>query len=230
MLPCTQEVTILATTERVWSLCAVRGQQMNDPKRRQELAVLLERRRRALGDRPDVSERTRRLSQSSGRHPLGSRPPVKRSTTLTLLFGALAVVAMLACVASAVMVTAGGLWFQSQLNDPANTVQKFYSALHEQDYPDAYALLSASTRSHLSQSAFADQYSSYDQVSGIVESYPIVKSAVNGSAASFTVAVVRRGNTSMAQLETLQLVSENGNWVISGITAGGIVPAPTATT
>ncbi len=201
---------------------------MKDSQQRKDLASLLERRRRDLLDRSDISQRTRELSQSSGRNPIGSRP-VKRRAALTLLLGALAVVVMLACVVTAVTAVAGSFWVQNQLNDPGVTAQQFYSALHQQDYAQAYSYFSSNAKSRLSESAFADKYASYDQVSGIIDSYPVTKSTINGSSATLTINVVRRGNSTVAQVQTLQLVSENGSWRIQTITFGSYVPLPTPT-
>ncbi len=202
---------------------------MKESKQRKDLAMLVERRRRELADRPDISQRTRELSQSSSRNTVVGPRSLSRKTTISLILGGLAVVALIACVASAVLVTAGGLWFQSQLSDPGTTVQKFYSALHQQSYGDAYALLTPTARAHLSESQFNDTYSSYDSVEGVVEDYPVQKSTVGSNSASFTVAVVRRGNTSQATVEALALVNVNGNWYIDSITRTGTVPIPTPT-
>lgn len=191
--------------------------------------MLVERRRRELADRPDISQRTRELSQSSSRNPVIGPRSMSRKTTISLILGGLAVVALVACVASAVLVTAGGLWFQSQLSDPGTTVQKFYSALHQQSYGDAYALLTPSARGRLSQSQFTDKYSSYDSVEGVVEDYPVQKSTIGTTTATFTIAVERRGNTSQATVETLTLVKVGSDWYIDSITQTGTMPIPTPT-
>lgn len=202
---------------------------MKDTKQRKELAMLVEQRRRELADRTDISQRIRELSQSSSRNTAIGPQSLSRKTTISLMLGGLAVVALVACVASAVLVTAGGLWFQSQLSDPGTTVQKFYSALHQQSYSDAYALLTPNAKAHLSESQFTDKYSSYDSVEGVVEDYPVQKSTVSTTTATFVIADVRRGNTSQATVETLTLVNVNGNWYIDSITRTGTMPIPTAT-
>lgn len=201
---------------------------MKDPQRRKELAELVARRRQELGDRPDISQRMRKLSASSARNPIGPTP-VPHRTLLTLLGGGIAAVVLVACVATAVAVTAGGLWFQSQLNDPSTTVQKFYTALHQQDYPDAYSLLSNNAKAHVSQSQFTNQYSSLDQIKGVVDDYPVLKSTTGDNTATITVAVVRRGDSSTAQVETVQLLKDGSDWQINGITDSGTIPAPSPT-
>ena len=201
---------------------------MKDTQRRQDLADLVERRRQELSERTDISQRMRELSQSSSRNPIG-RKRIKRSSLLTMVIGSLAVVALLTCVASAVAVTAGGLWFQTQLNTPDTTVQQFFSSLHQQDYGDAYKLFASSARAHLSESAFADQYGSYDQIDGIVDSYPVIKTTASTSSAVVTVAVVRRGNAAVGQIEVIQLTRNNGAWQIVGITVTGTMQMPTPT-
>ena len=199
-----------------------------DVRRRAELAERVEQRRRELGDRPDISQAMRKLSQSSSHNPLGGKAR-KRPTTLTLVLGAVAVVAMLACIGTAIGVTAGGLWLRDQLSDPTTTGDQFFSALHEQDYQQAYSYFSRAAQARLSQAAFANQYAAYDQINGIVDSYPMKSSAVNGTRATIVYIVVRRGNTSTGQLQTLTFVQENGDWRIDGITPGATVPAPATT-
>ena len=199
-----------------------------DARRRAELAERVEQRRREFGDRPDISQAMRKLSQSSSRNPLGGNAR-KRPTTLTLVLGAVAVVAMLACVGTAIGVTAGGLWLRDQLGDPSTTGDQFFSALHEQDYQQAYSYLSTAAQAHLSQAAFTNQYAAYDQINGIVDSYLVKSSAMNGSRATIVYVVVRRGNTSTGQLQTVTFVQENGNWRIDRIALGATVPAPTTT-
>jgi len=201
---------------------------MKDPKRHKELAEIVARRRQELGDRTDISQTMRKLSASSSRNAIGPRA-VPRKTLLTMLAGGLAAVALVACVVTAIAVTAGGLWFQSQLNDPGTTVQKFYTALHQQDYPEAYSLFSTNLKSHLSQNKFTDQYSSLDLIKGIVDTYPVLKSTSGNTTATITVAVVRRGDVTVAQVETINLVKEGSDWHIDAITDAGSVAAPSPT-
>ena len=201
---------------------------MKDPRRRAELATLLERRRRELGERTDISQAMRKLSQSSSRNPIGPQPKA-RSATVGLLLGAAGIVMLVACIVSAVSLTAGALALNDQLTDPSTTVQRFYSALHQQDYGLAYSYFSKNLKAHISQSAFADQYSSYDQVKGVIQHYPVQSSAINGATATITVAVVRRSNDSTAQLQTIRLTKEGNEWRIDGITLGGLVPIPSPT-
>jgi hypothetical protein len=203
--------------------------QMIDPKRREDLARRVELRRRELLDRPDISKRTRELSQSSSRNPI--LQPHKRSLTRNFIIGGVAVFLMLACVVSATAAIAGNLWFQGEINDPTSAViEQFYSSLKEQDYAGAYSHLSKSAKAALSQSAFADRYGSYDRVDGIVDSYTVTKRDVGATTATFTVAVQRRGDPNNAQLQIVRLVKEGSAWHIDSITPGGTVPISTATT
>jgi hypothetical protein len=201
---------------------------MKDTQRHKELAEIVARRRQELGDRPDISQRMRKLSESSGRNPIGPRT-MPRKTLLTLLASGFAAIALVACVATAVAVTAGGLWFQSQLNDPSTTIQKFYTALHQQNYPEAYSLFSTSLKAHVSQTQFTDQYSSLDTIKGVVDTYPILKTVTTSTTVTVTVAVVRRADVSTASVETIQLVKDGSNWDINSITDSGTVPAPSPT-
>ena len=193
-----------------------------------ELAQVVEQRRRELADRQDVSERTRQLSASSSRNQIGRRP-VKRSNLRTLLIGAIAVVMVLACAGSAVAVVAGSVWLRDQLGDPATVVQQFYSALHQRSYGEAYSYFSSAQKSRISQDVFSDRYSSYDQLNGVVESYPIMSKAIQGSTATIVVQVTRRADPTTAQVETIKAVKQGGSWRIDSITEGATVPVPTST-
>lgn len=197
-----------------------------NPKQRAELAERVEKKRRELGDRPDISQAMRKLSASSGRNPIGPLPK-KRSTLLTLILGAVAAVVMLTLLVTAIAVTAGGFWLQKQLNDPTATVDQFYSALHLKDYHSAYSYLSESAQHQLSESQFTTLYSGYDQLGGIVQTYTVKTSAVNGATATVNMAIVRRGDSSTQQVQTLTLTQENGNWRISAIVLGTTEPAAT---
>ncbi|HEX8036178.1 MAG TPA: hypothetical protein VF510_20140 [Ktedonobacterales bacterium] len=201
---------------------------MKDPKHRAELATLLEHRRRELGERTDISQAMRKLSQSSSRNPIGPQPK-PRSATVGILLGVAAVVVLVACIVSAVSLTAGALALNDQLTDPSTTVQRFYSALHQQDYGLAYSYFSKNLKKNVSQSTFTDQYSSYDKVKGVIQSYPVQSSTVGAATATMTIAVVRRSNDSTAQLQTLRLIKESNDWHIDGINIGGAVPIPSPT-
>ncbi len=144
-----------------------------------------------------------------------------------MILAGLAVALLLACAISAAVAVASGVWFRNQLSDPSQTALDFYSALHQQDYARAYGFFSDGARTSLSQSAFAAQFSAYDSISGIVESYTTEGNAtVQGSTAVVTVDVVRRGNTSQAQVQTIHLVNQNGSWKIDRIELGKTIPAP----
>ncbi len=201
---------------------------MKDPKRRAELSTLLEQRRRELGERTDISQAMRKLSQSSSRNPIGPQKK-PRSSIVGLLLGAAGVAVLVACIVSAVSLTAGALALNNQLTDPSTTVQRFYSALHEQNYNLAYSYFSTNLKAHVSQSAFADQNGSYDQIKGVIQSYPVQSSSIGATSATITVAVVRRSNDSAGQLQTLGLTKEGNDWRIDSITLGGSVPIPSPT-
>jgi hypothetical protein len=200
-------------------------------RRRTEVAELVARHRRELADRPDISQAMRKLSQSSSRNPtrpMGSEKQRRRPPALTLAIGAGAVLAMLVCVATAVTVLAGNLWLQNQLNDPGTTVQQYYAALGQKNYDEAYSYFSKRLQGEIGSSAYADTFGSYDAVDGVVDRYVVTSSQVNGNSATITVTVVRRGRE-MAQVQTLRLVKENGDWRIDNIVLGGDVPIPSPT-
>lgn len=199
---------------------------MSNTNSRPDLSGILEQRRRELSDRPDISVRMRKLSQSNARNPVPVRPR-KRPTLLQLVLAAVAVVLLLACGVTAAVAVASGVWFHNQLTDPSQTALDFYSALHQQDYTRAYSFFSSGARTSLSQSAFTSQFSAYDSVSGIVQSYTVDGSSkIQGSNAVVTVDVVRRGNPNQAQVQTIYLVSQDGSWKIDRIQLGATIPAP----
>jgi hypothetical protein len=199
---------------------------MSNTNSRPDLNGILEQRRRELSDRPDISVRMRKLSQSNARNPVPVRSH-KRPTLLKLVLAAVAVVLLLACGVTAAVAVASGVWFHNQLTDPGQTALDFYSALHQQDYTRAYSFFSSGAHTSLSQSAFTSQFSAYDSVGGIVQSYTVDGSSkIQGSNAVVTVDVVRRGNPNQAQVQTIYLVSQDGSWKIDRIQLGATIPAP----
>lgn len=199
---------------------------MADPKQRTIIAERVERHRRDLGERTDVSQAMRRLSQSSSRNPIGPPKRKPRAMTTTLLIAVPAVLAMVICVAAAAVTLAGNLWLQSQLNDPTTTVQKYYAAIGQRNYSEAYSYFSSHLKAEMSEAAFNSTWSSYDTVDGVVSSYSVTGNAVNSQNATLTLAVVRRGRDT-AQVQTVSLVKENGGWHIDNIDIGSSVPIPT---
>ena len=200
---------------------------MADTQRRAQVAELVERHRRELSKRPDISQRMRKLSESSGRHPKGPLKP-RRSPTLALLIGAVAVVGMLLCVGSAATVLVGSLWVRGQLGDPSIAVQNYYAALKQKNYSEAYSYLSKRAQGQTSLETFSDTYSSFDRVDGVIDQHIVTASKVGSDTATVTVTIVRRGRD-RAQQQSVQLVKDGGDWRIDGLTTVGDVPLPTIT-
>jgi hypothetical protein len=201
---------------------------MNDSKHREDLSLLVEQRRRELAERPDVSQRTRALSASSSRNQIGRRSP-KRSSLRTLIIGVVAVVMVIGCATSAVAVVAGSFWLRGQLGDPATVVQQYYSALHQRNYAEAYSYFTTPEKGRMSQDVFTDRSSSLDQLNGAVETYPVMSKSVQGSTATIVVQVTRQADMTTAQVQTLKVVKQGSVWRIDSVTAGAVVPVPTAT-
>jgi hypothetical protein len=201
---------------------------MNEPKHRAELAKLVEQRRRELESRPDISQTMRRLSESSHRNPVG-KPPRSRTTNRALILTGAGVVALVICVLGTAAVIWANSLVQTGFSDPANTVQQFYSALHQTNYSQAYGYFSKNAKEHLSENAFIDLYSGYDRIDGIVQDFPIQSTAQKGSTAVVVALVTRRGDNETGQLQTLNLVNSSGSWLIDGIMIGATIPLPTAT-
>lgn len=201
---------------------------MNDPKHRAELAERVEQRRRELSARPDISQTMRKLSQSSSRNALAPRRE-KRSTLRVLVVTGVAVAVLLACVLGTVAVVWANSVVQSGFSDPENTVQQFYSALHETNYQEAYGYFSPNARADLREATFVDIYSSYDRVDGIIQNFPIQSKSAHGNTAVIIALVTRRGDDQTGQLQTLHMVYTNNSWYIDSIVIGNTVPLPTAT-
>lgn len=87
---------------------------MADTKQQTAVAELVERHRRDLAERTDISQAMRKLSQSGGRNPIGPTKKKPRSTALTLLIVVPTVLVMVICVASAALALAGNLWLQTR--------------------------------------------------------------------------------------------------------------------
>jgi uncharacterized iron-regulated membrane protein len=200
------------------------SQNMQRSQRPNNLAERLERRRQQLRARLDVSPKLRQLSRAS--IPQSLLPERMRRSRAITTAAVIALVALIAaCVLGATALAASGLWLQDQLSDPATASQNFYGALHQQDYGRAYADLSAAEHRRMSQAAFVAQYSELDAIAGVIESYNITSSNTSAQVASVVVGVVRRGDTTRAQTQTLTLVKESGDWHIDQIAVGGTTPA-----
>jgi hypothetical protein len=201
---------------------------MKRTERPRDLAARVAQRRRQLAERPDVSQKMRDLSASSSQNPTSSLKP-RRSPFLTTVMLAAGVFLLVACAVGATALVASSLWVQNQLNDPPTAAQNFYGALQSQNYARAYSYTSAAFQKRIPAIAFNDQFSSLDQVSGVVDSYPIVSEKTSGDKSTVVVHVIRRSNKAQALTQTLMMVREGNSWRIDNILNGEIVPVPTTT-
>lgn len=200
---------------------------MKDTRSRAQLTAIVEQRRRELSERPDISLRMRKLSESNARNRI-PQPPKSRPTLFKFLLAVGAVVVLGVCLLFVGGLIAGDIWFQSQVSDPSSTALDFYSALHQQDYDRAYGYFSDASKQQLSRDAFTKQFGAYDSVGGIVDSYFVDGNAqINGNQAVVKVDVVRRANQSQAQVQTVYLVKQGNDWRIQRIDLGDMIPAPT---
>lgn len=204
-----------------------RGTAMADPRRQEELAARIEERRRLLEERPDVSQRLRDLSSSNARNPIAAPARKRRSPLIALLVTAGAGLALIACVFASIAIISSGVWVQAQLGSPNTTVENFYSAIHAQNYPQAYSFLSSKARNELTEGRFQQIYQASDTLSGSVDYYAITSTVTQASTATVTVDVVRRGDSKTAQVFVLTLAQENNTWLITSIRQMGATPAPT---
>jgi hypothetical protein len=200
---------------------------MKDTKSRAQVAALVEQRRRELSERPDISVRMRKLSESSGRNPIPVQPK-NRPTLFKMIVAVGAIFVLGVGVLFVVLAILGGIWFQNQVSDPSSTALDFYGALHQQDYPRAYSFFSHNAKGTLSQDTFTKQFGDYDSVNGIVDSYFVDGSTqINGNQATVRIDVVRRANLDQAQVQTVYLVKQGNDWRIQRIVLGEMIPAPT---
>ncbi|HEX9038883.1 MAG TPA: hypothetical protein VF808_18015 [Ktedonobacterales bacterium] len=199
---------------------------MADPQIQEKLAARIEERRRLLEGRADVSQRLRDLSSSSGRNPVAPARKT-RSPLVVLLITAAAGIALFACIAVSAAVISSGIWVQTQLGSPNTTVEDFYSAIHAQNYAEAYGFLSSSAQNELTEARFQQVYQTDDTLSGPVDYYAITGASTRGSTATVTVDVVRKGDTNTANIVILTLIQESGSWRIASMRMNGSTTAPT---
>ena len=200
---------------------------MANSRQRAELATRVEQRRQELGARSDVSTRLRELSASGSRFPAPSSRSPKRSTLLTFIVAASAVAGLLLIAVIATAVITGGVWVQTQLNSPTTTVEDYYAAVHQQNYQTAYGKFSTGAQASLTEPKYEQNMRATDMISGGVESYSASSANINGSTAIVTVQVVRRGNTTTADVFQVKLVLQQQNWRIDTIRQTGQTAAPT---
>jgi hypothetical protein len=199
---------------------------MKRTERPRDLSARVAERRRQLAERQDVSQKMRDLSASSSQNPNSSLRP-RRSPLLTTVMLAAGVFLLVACAVGATALVLSGLWVQNQLSDPPTTAQNFYGALQSQNYTRAYSYTSSGFQKRIPADAFNDQFSSLDQVSGVVDSYPIVSEKTSGDKATVVVHVIRRSNKAQALTQTLMMVKEGNSWRIDNILNGDIAPVST---
>jgi len=199
---------------------------MKRTERPRDLSARVAERRRQLAERQDVSQKMRDLSASSSQNPNSSLRP-RRSPLLTTVTLAAGVFLLVACAVGATALVLSGLWVQNQLSDPPTTAQNFYGALQSQNYTRAYSYTSSGFQKRIPADAFNDQFSSLDQVSGVVDSYPIVSEKKSGDKATVVVHVIRRSNKAQALTQTLMMVKEGNSWRIDNILNGDIAPVST---
>ena len=195
-------------------------------QRRAALGAVIEQRRKELSQRPDVSARMRKLSESSGRNPMPTQTK-PRSRIVPLLLGVAGVVALVACILSASAVIASGLWFQNQINSPSTTAESYFTAVHQEDYQRAYTYLSSNAQHHISQADFTAQMRNADILQGGVISFTTDSETTNGANATVIMDVVRNSAPTTAQVLRVTLVDQNNTWRIDSITRTGTEAAPT---
>ena len=140
------------------------------------------------------------------------QPPKKRRTVLWILLGVLLVL-VLACVG-----VFGTIFYFGTHNPATDVVNKYYTAIQNQDYATAYSYIDASNITLNNQSITQDLYTqgaqAVDAQKGKVTSYSIGNFNINSSTATFTVSVTRNGSPYDVHLKLQQ---EGNAWKIVSI-------------
>jgi Protein of unknown function (DUF3828) len=140
------------------------------------------------------------------------QPPKKRRTVLWILLGVLLVL-VLACVG-----VFGTIFYFGTHNPATDVVNKYYTAIQNQDYATAYSYIDASNITLNNQSITQDLYTqgaqAVDAQKGKVTSYSIGNFNINSSTATFTVSVTRNGSPYDVHLKLQQ---EGSAWKIVSV-------------
>jgi hypothetical protein len=177
-----------------------------------------------------------RISQNGHQHHVGSLTPLqaavlrkgkvpiqgKRHRLLPLILGGIGAIIIVSCLSIGAVVTTSLLSFQSSLNGPQTTLNDFYSALHTSDYHSAYDQLSSRYQHALDYNTFQTRYAALDSLRGPIENHQITDVQTQGNNATATVKLVRQmqSGSPSNELQTVQLIVENGAWKIDQISPG----------
>ncbi len=150
----------------------------------------------------------------------------KRHRLLPFILGAIGAIVILSCLGIGAVVTVNLLSFQSSLNGPQTTLNDFYSALHTGDYHSAYDQLSSRYQHTLSYDTFQAKYAALDSLNGPLESHQVTSVQAQSATATATIKLVRRmqSGSIINELQTAQLIVEDGAWKIDQISPGQISP------
>ena len=144
------------------------------------------------------------------------QPPKKRRTGLRIFLGILAIL-VLACIGGF-----AAIFYFGSHNPATDVVNKYYTAIQNQDYATAYSYLDASSitfdNQNLTQSLYTQAAQAIDAQKGKVTSYSTTSTNVNSSnganTATFTVSVTRNGSPYDVHLKLQQ---KGSDWKIVSI-------------
>jgi len=144
------------------------------------------------------------------------QPPKKRRTGLRIFLGILAIL-VLACIGGF-----AAIFYFGSHNPATDVVNKYYTAIQNQDYATAYSYLDASSitfdNQNLTQSLYIQAAQAVDVQKGKVTSYSITSTNVNSSnganTAAFTVSVTRNGSPYDVHLKLQQ---QGSDWKIVSV-------------
>lgn len=150
------------------------------------------------------------------------QPQKNSNRTLWIILsvvGGVLVISCLACVG--LIVFLGGQLFSSPVFGSTLAVTQFCTYEKDQQYPQAYRLLSSSMQNQMTQDQFTQRSQSLDTSQGVVSQCVPSTSGTNlatDTSASFPVTVTRgTGSTATTTNGTITLVKESGSWKIDSI-------------
>jgi len=155
-------------------------------------------------------------------YPVPPQPQKNSNRTLWIILSVVGGVLVLACVSCVVIF---GVLIGQVVNSPgfASTiaVTSFCADERNQQYAQAYSLLSSSMQSQRTQSDFVQRSESLDTSQGTIsqcQPAPAGNLQAGDTSASFSVTVTRgAGSTATTTNGTITLVKESGSWKVDNI-------------
>jgi len=153
-------------------------------------------------------------------YPVPPQPQKNSNRTLWIILSVVGGVLVLACVSCVVLFAVlGSQLFNSPIFGSTIAVTEFCTDEKDQQYPQAYHLLSSSMQNQMTQDQFVQRSQSLDTSQGTVsqcQPTPSSTPQAGDTSASFDVRVTR-GTAGTPTTGTITLVKESGGWKIDSI-------------